>query len=455
MKKNDIIRLEIVGMTAEGNGVGRHEGMAVFVPLTVVGDVADVHILKVKKNYAYGKLHTLIKAADGRIDADCNSFKSCGGCVYRHISYKTECEIKHNRVEDAVCRIGGADMKARPIIGAEKTVRYRNKAQYPISQNGAVGFYAVHSHRIIECDDCLLQPEEFTLAAKEIGEWIKENNISVYNEEQHKGLLRHLYLRRAEATKEIMAVLVINGNDIPAKDLLINRLLSALGENLKSIQLNINKIDTNVILGEECKVIYGSGYITDVLCDVKVRLSPLSFYQVNRDMAQKLYKKAAEYALPEGRDILDLYCGAGTIGLSMANKAKSVIGVEIVPQAVEDAKVNAHENGIENARFICGDAAFAAEQLRKEGIAPQTVIVDPPRKGCDEELLKTIANGFCPERIVYVSCDPATLARDISRLKELGYELVEYTPVDLFPRTSHVETVALLIVSDKGETHAK
>ncbi len=450
MKKNDVIRLEIIGMTAEGSGVGRYEGMAVFVPLTVIGDIADVHILKVKKNYAYGKLHTLIKPAEGRIEADCGSFKSCGGCVYRHISYETECKIKQNRVEDAVNRIGGINMPANPIIGAESTLRYRNKAQYPIAQNGAVGFYAVHSHRIIPCEDCLLQPIEFTAAAKAVGEWVKNNNISVYNEEQHNGLLRHLYLRRAWATAEIMAVLVINGNDIPAKSELIEVLSSALGEKLKSLQLNINKKDTNVILGEECRTIYGSEYITDILCGVKIRLSPLSFYQVNRNMAQKLYEKAAVYAKPAGRNILDLYCGAGTIGLSMAKEAKNIIGVEIVPQAVEDAKVNARENGIENARFICADACAAALQLKKEGISPDTVILDPPRKGCDEELLKTVANDFCPERIVYVSCDPATLARDIARLVPLGYALVEYTPVDLFPRTAHVESVALLVRTDSA-----
>ena len=280
--------------------------------------------------------------------------------------------------------------------------------------------------------------------AKETTDWIRENNISIYDESQNKGLLRHIYIRIAEKTGEIMFAAVINGNKLPHSEKIVEKLKAVCGENLKSVQININKEDTNVILGEKCEVIYGEKYITDILCGVKVRLSPLSFYQVNRDMAEKLYEKACEYARPEGKNILDLYCGAGTIGLSMAKKAKSIIGVEVVPEAIEDAKVNAQNNQIENARFICSDATAAAQILAKEGIKPDTVIVDPPRKGCTEELIKTIAHEFTPQSVVYVSCDPATLARDLKIFKENGYELVEYTPCDLFPRTSHVETVACL-----------
>lgn len=443
MKKNDIITLEISGMTAEGSGVGRYEGMAVFVPMTAPGDVAQVHIVKVKKNYAYGKLKELASSGEGRRTPDCDSFSRCGGCVYRHLNYDTECRIKQERVRDAMTRIGGFDIEAEPIIPAVSPERYRNKAQYPIASDGSVGFYAVHSHRIIPCKDCALQPWEFTAAAEIVKRWINENGISVYEESTHTGLLRHLYLRRGFASGELMVVLVINGTAIPAADALVTSLKARFSDALKSVQLNINRENTNVILGETCKVLYGEPYITDVLCGVRVRLSPLSFYQVNRDMAEKLYEKAAEYAEPEGKDILDLYCGAGTIGLSMANKAKSVIGVEIIPQAVEDAQINASENGITNARFMCADAAVAAERLAQEKIKPQVVIVDPPRKGCAPELLQVIANDFSPERVVYVSCDPATLARDAAIMRELGYELREYTPVDLFPRTAHVETVAL------------
>jgi len=324
------------------------------------------------------------------------------------------------------------------------------KAQYPVTEDGKAGFFATHSHRIIPCDDCKLQPEEFTITAEIVEKWIKENNVSVYNETQNLGLIRHIYVRKAFALDELMVCLVVNGKSIPAHNLLIDMLKVAFGEKLKSVQLNINTEKTNVILGKECKVLYGSEYITDILCGVKVRISPLSFYQVNRDMAEKLYYKAAEYAEPSGKNIIDLYCGAGTIGLSMAKEAETVIGVEIIPEAIEDAKFNAENNGIKNARFICGDAKYAAEQLAAEGVKPDVVIVDPPRKGCDIKVLQIIAEDFNPERLVYVSCDPATLARDIKILNELGYCLKEYTPVDLFPRTAHVETVALLVRTDSS-----
>ena len=335
-------------------------------------------------------------------------------------------------------------MKPQPIIPSISIYGYRNKAQYPVSGEGKVGFYAFHSHRIIPCADCSLQPRIFSKIVAVTEDWIKENNISIYEEEKHRGLLRHIYLRLAEVTNEIMFTAVINGDKLPFADRLIESLKSLCGENLKSVQININKKDTNVILGNKCEVLYGEPYITDVLCGIKVRLSALSFYQVNRTMAEKLYEKAAEYAKPESRNILDLYCGAGTIGLSMAGSAKSIIGVEIIPEAIADAEFNARNNGIKNAEFICGDATTAANDLKKRKIHPDTVIVDPPRKGCTPELIATITNDFSPERVVYVSCDPATLARDIKIFGENGYSLIEYTPVDLFPRTSHVETVAIL-----------
>lgn len=447
MNKNDIFNVEITAMSAEGSGIARVDGMAVFVPQTAVGDIADIRIVKVKSRYAYGIIEKLIKPSDIRVNPDCSVFKQCGGCVYRHIDYKSECEIKRMRIADAVKRIGGIDMEPKAIICAEETIRYRNKAQYPVLPSGDVGFYATHSHRIVPCGDCLLQPMQFAKASKAFKEWITDNNISVYDEKSGRGLVRHFYLRRAETSGEIMAVIVINGNNIPFADNLVARLKAVLADDLKSVQLNINTADTNVILGDKCVTVYGSDFITDTLCGVKVRLAALSFYQVNRCMAEKLYIKAAQYANAKNEDILDLYCGAGTIGLSMANEAKSVIGVEIVPQAVEDAKFNAQENGITNAEFICADASEAAKQLARRNISPKVVIVDPPRKGCDEDLLKTIANDFSPERIVYVSCDPSTFARDAARLSELGYNLVEYTGVDLFPRTSHVETVALFVKS--------
>lgn len=443
MQKNDEIILQITDVTAEGSGIGKYEGMVVFVPLTAVGDTASVKILKVKKTYAYGKLLKLISPSENRVDNDCPYFNKCGGCVFRHISYEAECELKSNKVYEAIKRIGGVNMKPQPII-TDKTSGYRNKAQYPVSQSGGMGFFAFHSHRIIECDNCLLQPPIFSEICHAVTEWINENNISIYDESLHKGLLRHVYIRIAEATGQIMLTVVINGEKLPFHDRLVSRLIKVCGQSLKSVQININTQRTNVILGKKCKTIYGDDYITDILCDIRVRLSALSFYQVNRTMAQKLYEKAKEYAAPDGKNIIDLYCGAGTIGLSMANTAKSIIGVEIIPEAVEDARFNAKNNGIENARFICADAGMAAEMLAKDGITADTVIVDPPRKGCTREVIEIVANSFKPQSVVYVSCDPATLARDIKIFGELGYELKEYTPCDLFPKTSHIECCALL-----------
>lgn len=443
MLKNDEFIMEIVDVTNEGSGVGKVDGMAVFVPLTAVGDIVKVKALKVKKTYAYGKLMEIITPSNKRIENDCPYFNRCGGCVFRHIGYEAELELKQNKVYEVIKRIGGVDLAPQPIL-FDKCDRYRNKAQYPLSENGGVGFYAFHSHRIIECEDCLLQPEIFSKICDTVSDFVRQYSISIYNEEKHKGLLRHLYIRRGQISGEIMVCFVINGDNLPKSEIIIDRLQAICGNELKSVALNINKNDTNVILGNTCKTLYGSDYITDILAGVKVRLSPLSFYQVNTVMANKLYKKAAEYAKPEGKNIIDLYCGAGTIGLSMAKEAKSVIGVEIIEAAVKDAEFNAKENGINNARFICGDAKTAAESLRKENLKPDTVIVDPPRKGCDSELIKIIANDFCVDSVVYISCDPATLARDIKIFGEEGYKLVEYTPADLFPRTSHCEVVCVL-----------
>ncbi len=445
VNKNDEFKLNITGYTSEGGGVGKYDGQAIFVENTAVGDEILCHIIKAKKTYAVGKAVKIIKPSKHRIEPECTAFKSCGGCSFAHITYAEELSLKEQKVTDAFTRIGGLDVPFAPIIASPSVWRYRNKAQYPIRrENGIlnIGFYAKKSHRVIDGGDCLLQPEEFTQIVEIVRNWINRNSVTVYSETTCKGLVRHLYLRKAFATGEIMVCLVINGNTIPAQDDLIEKLKAING--FKTLILNINRDETNVVLGKECVSILGDGYIEDVLCDVRVKISPLSFYQVNRDGAELLYNKAAEYASVSGdEDILDLYCGAGTIGLSMADKVKSVTGVEIIPEAIEDAKKNALNNNINNARFICGDASLAAEKLKAEGIAPTTVILDPPRKGCAEDLLKTVAD-MSPEKIVYVSCDPATLARDCARLLPLGYTVQEVTPVDMFPRTAHVESVVLL-----------
>ncbi|MBE6728762.1 MAG: 23S rRNA (uracil(1939)-C(5))-methyltransferase RlmD [Ruminococcaceae bacterium] len=443
MQKNSEIILEITDITSDGNGVGRYEGIAVFVPQSAVGDVLKVHIVKVKKNYCFGKIVEIIKPSDKRSNNDCDIFNKCGGCVYRHINYTAEAELKQRTVEETMKRIGSVFAPCEKIIKGD-FMRYRNKAQFPVTSEGSVGFFAVHSHRVIACEDCLLQPMEFRSISKIFEQFIKNFSISVYSEETGKGLVRHLYLRKGEKTGELMVCIVINGEKLPHSDALINALKNEVGNNLKTVVLNVNTKKTNVILGEKNITLYGEGYITDILCENKIRINPLSFYQVNRNMAEVLYQKAQEYAEADGKKVLDLYCGAGTIGLSFAKKAESIIGVEIVEQAVKDAQFNAKINDINNARFICADAKEAAVRLKDENIKTDVVILDPPRKGCEDKLLDIVANDFAPERIVYVSCDPATLARDCKILATFGYRVLKYTPVDMFPRTAHVETVALL-----------
>ncbi len=445
VNKNDEFNLEITGYTSEGGGVGKYEGQAIFVENTACGDEILCHIIKAKKTYAVGKALKILKPSKCRIEPECETFKMCGGCSFAHIKYEEELKLKEQKVRDAFERIGGLSPKFKPIVFSAEITRYRNKAQYPVRRDNGIltiGFYAKKSHRVIDGGDCLLQPEEFAQIIEIFRKWIENNGITVYSENTGIGLVRHIYLRKAFATGEIMACVVVNGKNIPQKEALVEELRKIQG--FKTLVMNENSKDTNVVLGENCTNIYGDGYITDVLCDVRVKISPLSFYQVNRNVAQMLYKKAGEYADLKGdEDILDLYCGTGTIGLSMAKNVKSLIGVEIIPEAIEDAEVNARLNSIENARFICADAEKAAKMLKDEGISPKVIILDPPRKGCAPEVLETVSQ-IAPERIVYVSCDPATLARDCARLGDLGYEVKEVTPVDMFPRTAHVESVVLL-----------
>ncbi len=450
--KNRLYEIKIDAISSQGNGIGRIGGMAVFVPNSAIGDTLEVKILKVEKKLAYARIERIIDPSPDRIEQDCPVFEKCGGCAFRHISYEAELEAKYQRVADALKRIGGIDIAPEPIIGADAPDRYRNKAQLPIGKDSKgelqIGFFAPRSHRIVDTVTCLLQPEIFDKTMKILRHWIKEKNVSVYDEATHKGLLRHLYIRWAEATGEIMVCLVINGNNIPAARELTDLLTSQI-PNLKSVVLNINREKTNVILGEDCRTIWGSDHITDTLCGLKFKISPLSFYQVNHTQAEKLYNKAIEYATLTGKEtVLDLYCGAGTIGLSMAPKAKEVIGVEIVEQAVSDAIENARINKINNARFICKDAAAAAEELSAQGIRPEVVVIDPPRKGCDKALIDTIVK-MIPEKIVYVSCDPATLARDLAIFAEKGYPTLSATPLDMFPRTPHVECVTLMSKVEK------
>ena len=449
--KNQDITLIIESLTNEGSGVGHYDGQAVFVAGSAPGDTVNCHIIKAKKTYAVGKLTNVVTPSPDRTEPDCRVFGRCGGCAYRHITYAAECDVKRRNIADSFARIGKLDVDVEPVIAADSRSFYRNKAQYPVRrENGElkIGFFAPFSHRVIDCRDCLLQPKEFYKILSVFSHWIEKYNIPVYDENAHAGLIRHIYLRKAFATGEIMVCAVINGARIPHADELISALIKST-ENITGVCLNINTQRTNVILGDKCVCLWGREYIEDILCGVRIRISPLAFYQVNRVQAQRLYEKAAQYAaLTDETVLLDLYCGAGTIGLSMAKRVKQLIGVEIIPQAVENAKENAELNGIKNARFICADASQAAQTLRNENLRPDVVILDPPRKGCDAELVKTVAD-MNPDRVVYVSCDHATLARDCAVFKTLGYTVNAVTPVDLFPATTHVETVCLLSRKDK------
>lgn len=456
LKKNDTTQIEITGMTAEGNGVGRVDGFAVFVPGAAVGDILNIKILKTAKTYAFGKIEEIVSPSSHRIEADCPCFSQCGGCVFRHITYEEELRVKENRVRDAMERIAGMhQIEMKPILAAPEIGKYRNKAQIPIGRDkqGQIiaGFYANHSHRIVPCDRCALQPAPFEKALDVFLEWARQSEESVYDEVTHKGKIRHLYLRMAEGTGEVMVCVVVNGNGLKGEAELVSRLREQV-DGLKSVLINSNREDTNVVLGKKFRVAWGQDYLTDRMCGLDFRISPLSFYQVNHHQAERLYKLAGQYAALTGTEtVLDLYCGTGTIGLSMAHQAKRVIGVEAVEQAVQNARENAQLNHIQNAEFLCMDAAQAAELLKQRGECPDVIVLDPPRKGCAPELIHTVAE-MQPQRIVYVSCDPATLARDLKLFFELGYHAGPLTPVDMFPRTKHVETCVLLS-HKKADTH--
>lgn len=448
LKKNEIYQTEIIDYTTEGSGVCKIDGIAVFVPNSAVGDRLKVRILKSNKKYAYGKIEEMIEPSENRITPDCDIFHQCGGCTFRHISYESELAFKQKRVYDTLTRIGGIDgSMIHEIERADYRDQYRNKAQLPITRDKdghiRVGFFAPASHRIIPLDDCMLQSASFRAAIQIFLDWANSENVPPYDERNHSGILRHLYLRYAENTDELMVCIVANAKELRKEKKLVKMLTQGL-PNLKTIVLNTNAEKTNVITGDTYRVLYGSGYITDELCGLKFYISPQSFYQVNHRQTEKLYTIAAEFAaLKQGEILLDMYCGIGTIGLTMAAKAEKLIGVEIIPRAIEDAKKNAEINGIGNAEFICKDASSAAIMLKDRQIKPDCIILDPPRKGCAKDLIDTIA-GMSPLRIVYVSCDPATLARDIKIFAEKGYYTEKAIPVDMFPRTVHVEAVVLM-----------
>ena len=454
LSKNDDIKLNIDSLTSEGSGIGRYDGFAVFVRGVVPGDEITAHIIKCSKNYAIAIVKDIIKPSKYRIESDCPVSDKCGGCSFRNVSYDEELKYKRTRVNDALERIGKLDIEVEEIIGADCTQNYRNKAQYPVSIcDGELfaGFYAYKSHRIICCDDCKLQPIEFKAGLDAFRLWAEKADITSYDENTGKGLLRHIYFRKGFATGDIMVCAVINSGKLPQSELLVS-LLKEKVAGLKSVVININREKSNVILGKESKTLWGDDYISDELLGKKFVISPNSFYQVNHAQCEKLYSKARDYANLGGDEVLlDLYCGVGTIGLTMADSVKQLVGIEIIPQAIENAKINAKLNNIDNAKFICADAPKGAEILKSEGIKPDVIILDPPRKGCAPSLFDTVCQ-MNPKRIVYVSCDSSTLARDLKILEEKGYKTKKVSAVDMFPRTPHIETVVLL---SKGEIDSK
>jgi len=444
--KNEYYEIDIDGMGHDGQGVGRVEGFTVFVLHALPGAKLKIKILKVKKTYAYGKLIDIIKPSAHRVNPVCPSFFKCGGCQLQHLVYSEQLKLKKQQIIDNIQRIGKLeDVVIRDVIGMTKPERYRNKAQFPVgigsgSKDIAIGFYAPRSHNIVEIESCYIQHEMNDDVIKRVKDWMRKYHITPYDEVTGKGLVRHIFTRVGLKSGEVMVVLITNGTKIPHKDDLIKN-ICGISDHIVSIVQNINTKRTNVILGEQNIVLWGKDSIIDYIGDVKFRISPMSFYQVNPVQTEVLYNKALEYAGLTGNEtVFDIYCGIGTISLFLAKKAKKVIGVEIVPEAIEDAKQNAELNYIENTEFYVKAAEEVVPELYAKGYKADVVVVDPPRKGCDEALLDTIIK-MQVEKIVYVSCNPSTLARDLRYLEDGGYKTMEVQPVDMFPHTAHVKTV--------------
>ena len=455
-RKNDLVTLEIEDCGIDGEGIGKADGFTVFVKDAVIGDTVTAKIIKAKKNYGYGRLMEVLKPSPYRVEPKCEFARQCGGCQLQALSYDQQLVFKTNKVKGHLERIGGfTDIPMEPIIGMDELFHYRNKAQFPVGRNKegkiVTGFYAGRTHNIIENRDCALGVAENKEVLDRVIAHMEKYGIEPYNEATGKGLVRHVLIRYGYFTKEVMVCLILNGNKIPKEEQLVKSLCEIPG--MTSITINVNKKHSNVILGEEIRLLWGQEYITDRIGDISYQISPLSFYQVNPMQTQKLYAKALEYADLHGEEtVWDLYCGIGTISLFLAQKAKFVRGVEIVPAAIENAKENAKLNGLENTEFFVGKAEeVLPREYKKNGVYADVIVVDPPRKGCDETLLETMVE-MNPDRIVYVSCDSATLARDLKYLCERGYELRKVCPVDQFGMTVHVETVVLL---SKGEVDSK
>ena len=445
LEKGKIYEAVICDYTAEGQGVAKIDGCAVFVPNAVAGETCRIRIEKAQKTWAAGKIVEILEKSPHRINRECPVAKLCGGCDFWHMDYEEECRLKADRVRQCLNRLAGEDLQEMPILTAPTCYGYRNKAQYPVSaRNGRTyaGFFRAGTHQVVENERCLILPPEADRVKDTVIDYMNYFRVSAYDEATHTGLVRHIYVRRGAVSGQVLVCLAVNGRKLPHVAELVQRLQKIPG--FTTLVLAVNTKPGNAILGDEFITLHGPGYIEDTLCGLQFRLSPRSFYQVNHHQAQRLYAAAIDQAQITKDDlVLDLYCGVGTITLAMAGAAGKVIGVEVVPQAVEDARQNAQRNGIRNAEFFCGDAGKAALELESKGICPDVVVVDPPRKGLNADTIAALEK-MAPRRIVYVSCDPATLARDVALLKEKGYSLRSAQAADLFPRCAHVESVVCL-----------
>lgn len=442
LEKGSVYTAVIDGYSSEGLGIARVNGAVVFVPHAVRGEEIDLRITKVMKTSCAGEIVKIHNPSPERMEPECPYAGKCGGCAYRHLTYPEELWAKRQRVQDALTRIGGLDLTVEEILGAKNPEHYRNKSQYPVGADGSIGFFQARTHKVVTIRRCLIQTEAADRTAQAVGEWMRRYKISAYDETTGKGLVRHVCVR-VNRKGESLCCVVVNGNKVPREPELAAYVTTAVPHTV-GVLLNSNTRRGNVVLGDKYRTLFGRNYLMDTLCGLEFKLSMPSFYQVNRDQAEVLYGKALEFAGLTGNEtVLDLYCGIGTITLCLAKAAKRVIGAEIVPPAIRDAKENALRNHIENAEFFCGDAADIAAKLESDGLRPDVVTVDPPRKGLAPEVIASVA-AMGPEKVVYVSCDPATLGRDVKIFREFGYEAKRAAAVDMFPGTAHVETVCLL-----------
>ena len=442
LEKGSVYTAVIDGYSSEGLGIARVNGAVVFVPHAVRGEEIDLRITKVMKTSCAGEIVKIHNPSPERMEPECPYAGKCGGCAYRHLTYPEELWAKRQRVQDALTRIGGLELTVEEILGAKNPEHYRNKSQYPVGADGSIGFFQARTHKVVPIRRCLIQTEAADRTAQAVGEWMRRYKISAYDETTGKGLVRHVCVR-VNRKGESLCCVVVNGNKVPREPELAAYVTAAVPHTV-GVLLNSNTRRGNVVLGDKYRTLFGRNYLMDTLCGLEFKLSMPSFYQVNRDQAEVLYGKALEFAGLTGNEtVLDLYCGIGTITLCLAKAAKRVIGAEIVPPAIRDAKENALRNHIENAEFFCGDAADIAAKLESDGLRPDVVTVDPPRKGLAPEVIASVA-AMGPEKVVYVSCDPATLGRDVKIFREFGYEAKRAAAVDMFPGTAHVETVVLL-----------